>query len=423
MLYSVPSKSVSHLHLREDSNNGSIEMIFQGDPRDIDPNSPTARELEQKQQQTKEDGMRPATEITTRVMQELRIGESDNDLQHHGRAGRLEPDQHSSRLTDMLSTVGPGGDESHGDFRLQCPSAVPSPLHKAAASVPPARLIVPSNGTFRPFPPFSPRSIDDHFFMTNEHLDVMGKTTWDLLEDINNKQKNLSKARHDQLVALINKRFDDLKPQLDTVTDDANRIDDCMDRMDGIADNQHNIYATVNTLKDSVKESIPASLAEQDGKMASMQADVEELKQMIQALQKSVEQKAADSKTIQQCAAAGPNNTPNRTYPQPLTGYPGPGGSDVGNLHENRGLMGPDGQGDPRLGCQNSQHWTARPGYLGRNSKEDRPSYPTNPYHYTSGGQYNNNNNNGYSGSYSPFSYSPSSPDQQYPFNSHGQGK
>ena len=418
MLYSIPTKSVSHLHLREDSNNGSIEMIFQGDPRDIDPNSPTARELEQKQQ-TKEDGMRPTTEITTRVMQELCIGESDNDPQNHGRASRLQPDQSSSRLTDMLNTMSPGRDDSHGDFRPQCLSAVPSPLHKAPASVPPARLIVPSTGTFRPFPPLSPRSIDDHFFMTNEHLDVMGKTTWDLLENINNKQKNVSKARHDQLVALTNKRFDDLKPQLDTVTDNANRIADCMDRMDEIAADQHNIYAAVNTLKDSVKESIPTSLAEQDKKMASMEADVKELKQMVQALQKSVEQKAAEPRPIQQCAAAGPNNTPNRAYPQSLTGYPGPGSSDVGSLHENRGLMGPDGQGDPRLGFQNGQHWTARHGYLGRNSKEDRPSYPTNPYHYASGSQYNN----GYSGSYSPFSYSPSSPDQQYPFNNHGQGK
>jgi hypothetical protein len=77
-----------------------------------------------------------------------------------------------------------------------------------------------------------------------------------------------------------------------------------------------------------------------------------------------------------------------------------------------------DNHNDPRFGYQANNQWTTRPAYSNRNTKEDRTSYPTNPYH-NMGGQYNN----GYDGSYSSYAYSPHSltpPDQHFTFNNQG---
>lgn len=392
-------------------------MVFQGDPRDIDPNSPTARELYQNQQRTRAEGIQPDTGITTRVMQELRINERCDPTPHNNsHGGHSHPDQSSSRLTDMLDNVSPIGSESHGDFRPHCLSAVPSPLHKAPVLVPIARPLVPPNVNFVPFPPpLSPKSIDDHFFMTNEHLDVVGKTTWDLLEMFSKQHKNTSKERHEELVALFNKHYDDFKSQLNKLEENVIRIHEYMSRFDSITTNHDNVYATLDLLKNNINEGIPDTLTDQGKKMASMESEIKELKQMLQVMQKSSEEKAG-----QLCIVSGQSSTPNKSYPQGFAENHGPV-SDTGNVIDNRGMMSPpDVANDGRVGYQGGQ-WAARAGYLGRNSKEDRPSYPTNPYHFASGGHFNA----GYSGSsYSPFGYSPSSSDQQYPFNSnHGQAK
>ncbi|KAJ6196103.1 hypothetical protein J3E72DRAFT_220900, partial [Bipolaris maydis] len=411
-VYSLPSELKSQPHLRKVSTSGSIRMVFQGDPRDIDPNSPTAQELYQNQQCARAEGMQPDTGITTRVMQELRISDRCDPTSHNNdHGGHLHPDQSSSRLTDMLDTVSPSGSESHGDFRPHCLSAVPSPLHKAPVLVPTARPLAPPNANFGPFPPHrSPKSIDDHFFMTNEHLDVVGKTTWDLLEMFSKQHKNTSKEKHDELVALTNKRYDDFKSQLNKLEENVIRIHEYMSRFDSITTNHDNVYATLDLLKNNINEGIPDTLADQGKKMASMESEIKELKQMLQAMQKSSEERAG-----QPCIVSGQNSTPNKSYSQPQ-GFAGNYGpvSDVGNVVDNRGMMAPpDIANDGRVGYQGGQ-WAARAGYLGRNSKEDRPSYPTNPYHFASGGHFNA----GYSGSsYSPFGYSPSSSDQQYPFN------
>ncbi|EOA83221.1 uncharacterized protein SETTUDRAFT_119828 [Exserohilum turcica Et28A] len=416
LLYSVPSKSTSNQHQREDSTEGSIKMIFQGDPGDIDPNSPTARELELSKQRGID------TQLTTRVMQELRINDQcESSAQNNGHSNHPHADQSSSRLTDMLNTASPGRSESHGDFRPHCPSAVPSPLHRAPVLVPAARAIAPPSSSFGPFPPpLAPKSIDDHFFMTNEHLDVVGKTTWDLLEMFNKQQKSVSKARHDQLAALISKHSDEMRSWFDAVKENTSQIAECMDRVDGMVSSQGNVYATLETLKDSVEEGIPKMLTEQEKKMASMEAEVKELKQMVQALHKSSEQKASEAKTGGYGAGAGQGNSPNKGYGQGFGGYLGAGPEAI-NLHDNRGPASPpESQNDSHVGYQNGSQWGGRSGYLGRNNKEERPLYPTNPYHFANGGGHFTT---GYSGSYSPFNYSPNAPDQQYPFNNHGQAK
>lgn len=380
-------------------------MIFQGDPRDIDPDSPTARELELSLQRAREKGMQPDTTITTRVMQELRIKEQcDSTPQAKG---------HDAHVPHAIS---PSRSESHGDFLPQCLSAVPSPLHKAPLSLPTARPVMPTNAPANPLQqPLSPRSIDDHFYMTNEHLDVVAKTTWDLLEMFNKQHRNRSRSRHDQM----NKRFDEAKLQLNALQENAVHVRERMDRVDSVMAKQDDIHATLHVLKDSAKEGIGSVLAEQGAKMASMQAEIKELKQMVQALQKTFEQKATEDKASQLSVVSAQNNTPNRAYSQGFACNHGTS-SELGNMHDHRGNMSPlDGPGDARLGYQHGHQWAARPGYLGRNGKDDRPPYPTNPYHMANGGPYST----GYAGGYAPFGYSPGSPEQHYPFNSHGQAK
>jgi hypothetical protein len=268
--------------------------------------------------------------------------------------------------------------------------------------------------------------------MTNEHLDVVGKTTWDLLETLNKQQKSTSKSRQEEMLELINTHFEQFSAHLGTIKETAKRVEDCMDRADGMADNQHSICASINSVSDCIKETIPKALAEQDKKMANMEAEMKDMKQIIQALQSSVEQKATEVKAVQQSTPTGQGNAGNMPQPPfPLhntRSQHSPPSYYGGNTEVVRGdhpvmphsMASPqDSHNDPRLVYQSGQQWASRPGYGGRNSKEERPSYPTNPYLHNIGAQYNN----GYSGSYSSYDYSPNSlgpPDQHFVFNNQG---
>ncbi|KAF1831232.1 hypothetical protein BDW02DRAFT_641606 [Decorospora gaudefroyi] len=424
LLYTIPPESKSSLLVREESTEGSIRMIFQGDASEIDPNSPTGQEVRQHMQNmhnmqpVKTGEQRTDTALATRVMQELRIGEQYGTApQNPGASGHLPLEQSSSRLTDMLDTVCPGRSDSHGEFQPNCPSAVPSPLHRVSGpltSSSSTRSIIPSNGSVGRFArPLSPRNINDHFFMTNEHLDVVAKTTWDLFEVKSNQQLSKVDTKHDNTVELMEKLFEDVKSELSTVKD----------KVESTANGQHKVCAVLDSISDVLKENISQALAQQDKKMTSMEAEIKELKQMVQKL--------AETKAVQPHSATGQANTPNTAHsPYPpssnprsqhsLNGYyPTTEGGRDGQLP-----MAQDGHNDARAGYQNgySQHWAARSAYSSRNKDDRAPYSSTNPYHFASaaGGQYNN----GYAGnSYSSFNFSPSSPDQQqYPFN-HGQAK
>jgi hypothetical protein len=376
-------------------------MIFQGDARDIDPNSPTGQELRQNNQYVKANEMRPDAEITTRVMQELHIGEHpDTHHQTHGKSGLLQPDQSSSRLTDMLD-VSPGRSDSHGEFRLHCPSALPSPLHQASGPGSSVRPIVSSNGSFGHFPSaptLAPKTIDDHFFMTNEHLDVIGKTTWDLVDATFRRQSADSNMKLDQMAKLMEKQFDDIKTEINTVKEKA----------ESTVDNQHKVFGSLNSVSDVLKENIPRALTEQDKKLTSMETQMKELKQMVQALQRSSEQKIAEPR-VNIVPSSFP--LPDSRSQHSLAGHFEAGRE---HTHDNRSMASPqDGHNDPRAAYHKGypQQWSVRTGYSGHNVTNKE----TNPYHFANGGQYN-----GYGGGYSPYNFSPSPPD--YPFNQ-GQAK
>ncbi|KAE8863728.1 hypothetical protein PTNB73_06935 [Pyrenophora teres f. teres] len=418
LLYSVPDKSAASLH---QVSKGTINMMYQGSANDIDPNSPTGRELMQDQTRAKTSSGRSDTEITSRVMQELRIGERHMSApQMSPQTGHAQPDQSCSKLTDMLNTGSPGRSDSQSEFQPHCLSAVPSPLHNASGPMVPARSNTLSYGSHGSFPVpqqrIIPKTIEDHFFMTNEHLDVVGKTTWDLLEGIHKQQKGKAKTKQEQLLVHIDKRTAQIKAHMDaqiskanedaarTIDDCAKRIEERTERIVDMADSQHNAYTDLSSVSESVKETIPKALAEQDKKMASMHTEIKDMRQMLQNMQKMLD-KQAEAK-----GAVDHGHTLNRPPSHGLANYHG---VDAGNMHENRGMPSPpDSQVDPRIGYQ----WPGRAAFPGR--KEDRP-YPTNPYQTSNGGHYNSP----YAGGYSSYTYNPSPPDQNFPFPGQGQAK
>ena len=194
--------------------------MYQGSASDIDPNSPTGRELMQNQPRAKTSHGRSDTEITSRVMQELRIGEK------HMSAPQMSPQS--------------------GYYQPES-SAMPSPLHIASSQAFAMRPHTLRHGSFGAPQRIVPETIEDHFFMTNEHLDVVGKTTWDLLEGIHKRQKAKSKAQQEQLMVHMDAQFS-------KTNEDAYRT-------------------------------IVKALAEQDKKMSGIQADIKDMKQMLKNMQ------------------------------------------------------------------------------------------------------------------------------------------
>lgn len=406
-------------------------MIFQGDAKDIDPRSSTGQLISNPDKNMVSPQVRDDTRLASRVMQELHIdNHHEPSIHKSGTSGHLQPDQSSSRLTDMLEGVSPRRTEFNDNFQPNCPSAVPSPLHKMpvalSQSQSQSKLLIP--GSFGPLgPPNTPKSIDDHFYMTNEHLDVVGKTTWDLLEMFKQQQLTALNTKYEQLVGLVEKHIEEVKLQVNTVHDEA--------RQASMQDNNI-IHTKLDNLAEFLKRDVVNALVDQNKKATDMEAQMTELQKMVQALQKSFEQKLAESAGVgQQHTGTGPLLTSNSTQSQlplpahrsqpSLAGYYG-NTADLGRdgqppmpqMHDNRSVVPPqDGLNDPRAGYNNGygQQWGARTGYLGRNSKEsDRLPYSgTNPYHFANGGQFNN----GYAGGYSGYNFSPSPPDQHYAFN------
>lgn len=431
LLFSPPSKA-KLLHLREDSNNGSIEMIFQGNPDDIDPRSSTGQLLNDRVQNMTSSQARDNTRLATRVMQELQINEpNDRDPQKGSSSGLGQPEPSSSRLTDMFEGLTPQRAEFSGNFQPNFPSAVPSPLNtisdplvQSQAHLIPVGVSPGGPGA----PPRTPKTVEDHFFMTNEHLDVVAKTTWDLLEICKAQQSTTIDTKQEQLMGSIGKRIEGVKVQIDTANS----------KTDQAAVQTASIHTNLEQLTDFIKQDVMNALADQNKRTGCMETEIKELQKTVQALHKLLEQKFPEPKsTGQQHSATGtlpasvptqsPYHLPTHRSQPSLAGYYGntpdlsregqPPMPPMPQMHDNRSAVPPqDSHNDLRAAYSNNygQQWGGRTGYSGRGSKEERPPYSgANPYNYGNGGQFSN----AYAGNYSPYNFSPSPPDQHYAFN------
>lgn len=65
MLFAPPKPKPSLIHLREDSNNGSIEMVYQGSMEAAESGSLEAQATNGSDAQTQEESAQPVSNLTT----------------------------------------------------------------------------------------------------------------------------------------------------------------------------------------------------------------------------------------------------------------------------------------------------------------------------------------------------------------------
>jgi len=274
--------------------------------------------------------------------------------------------------------------------------------------------------------------------MLNEHLDVVGKTTWDLLQGVaqqhstalntsltafnasfNAALKAALDTRQDQLVALLEKHVEVVKAQASTMDE----------KVDRAVENHNKIYSDLDHILNDTKNNIATAFVMQDKKADQMEAQIKELQKTVQELQKLLEQKTQDSSAYEQFIVRSMStfNTGQANFPPPahrpqpsLAGYYGnaaesgrDGQPPSSHAYDNRSVSSPSGNHNDIRGPYSSgygQQWTSRPGYPNRNSRDGYPG--TQHYGYTGSGSFENEYANGNF----PPGFSPSSAGLHYGF-------
>lgn len=285
---------------------GSIPICFKGDVDEIEPLSATARDAASTS--TQHDSFLPPktfsdSQLRNRIMEELRLNLSANSAAaaQAPTPCALQPDQSSSRLTDMLLDVSPSKAEFH-DFNGS--SAVPSPLHRA----PPQTQLGPASpegvtmgpmldhGAILPHeimmaPPPRNSSLHDHFFMTNEHIDVVAMSLFDWVQSQNQKVVNAASSKHEQLKTSVEQQFESIKSQINSVGEKA----------DDNGNQSHNLSVQLDNLRDFIKTEVVEPMGKQAQTMSAMEQGIKELQKAMQDVQKS----------------ASPNYAAGANYPSP----------------------------------------------------------------------------------------------------------
>ena len=427
MLFAAPSRvrppSPSHDSTKSSSKEGSIPIMFVGNPNEIDPGSSTAQLIADAERNAASAHGRDGAAITTRVMQALR-------LQEHAAEGPpasstpAQANPSSSRLTDMLRDTHPPPHGWNRDFRPNCPSAVPSPLARIPASpLTPGQSAMTSPVAGAPFPPRTNRTMEEHFFMTNEHLDVVGKTMWDLIEMAQQRTAAALEGKCDEVANLMGKRFDDAMAQLST---SHKKADGSAEKLAGVHDNLAKVLSFINT-------EIAGAFQAQDKKTTALEERIQELQTSMQAMQKLLEQKTHEPPSGQlQPANNKALSTPNSAHSpygqqdhrrQPsVAGYYGQAAHTGRDMHDNSNNNNNDnddsggaspqhaghgGQGSYENG--NGRQWGSRGIYAVRREAGRGGYGGTNPYHFATGGPYGG----GYAGGYA-YHYSPTTSDAHH---------
>lgn len=388
-------------------------MVFQGDMVNIDPQPSTVQVAHDNTRDSAQAPKPDNAQVAARIMQELRIGEQQERSSNlNGTTDSLQPDPSSSRLTDMLQGVSPFKENPNGGFYANCPSAIPSPLYKIPG--PPASMHTASTnlGSSALFvSPRATKSYEDHFYMTNEHLDVVGKSTWDQIESLKQKQLESFNHRHAHLLSTIEKHVKEINMQIDSVHN----------KVDRSTEQNHNLQTKLEELFDFVKGDVMNAMAAQDKKNTSMEHDLANLQKTVQQLQQTLDQKQSELRHASVAASnslASPYRIPSHHSQPFLGGYYG----NMAELGREAQLPMPpvpnhrgsgnvlDGSSDQRIN-HNIQR-ASQIGYQGRDSRDDRGYPSVNPYHYNNGAASNGGHfGNGYSGGYPSYNYNSNSPE------------
>lgn len=318
----------------------------------------------------------------------------------------------------MLSGFSPARPGYNG-FYANCPSALPSPLQGPVQQM--------TNSMMRPIPTSSSQSLEmlsdgsnilTHFYMLNTHMDVMGRTLYDLVD---NGKRELVKETHDKhegTVAVLDQRFEDIKSDISLL---GQKVDD-------VSENHNGVNAKLEKLLHYIKSEVAEPLAKQSKKNADMENNIKSLQRAMQDLQKSIETKVStccnESQTQQvaQQTAQNPFSSPlphHRSQPS-LVGFFNPV-SEAARETNPRMPPIPEMRNDGRFrhnysgNSTQGQQWY-RPSNALRETKDENQSFPTLnsylPVHGSPSGQYNG----GYMGGYGGY-YQSSPNDQSFGYN------
>jgi hypothetical protein len=258
--------------------------------------------------------------------------------------------------------------------------------------------------------------------MTNEHLDVVGKTTYDALDMFTKQQISATTAKHEQLVAIVEEHVDGLKSQISSVDEKA----------DDTSNRTHNVGLKLDQLEKLLKDEVVGAIKEQTKKTAEMETSFQEVQKVMTHMQQTLERlsgsksgphhSATDALPTPGASTLLPHTVPSHHSQPALTGYFGnvnETGRDEHSLMpalQDRNIPNNyETHGDLRGNYSNnwqSQAWNGRSAYQGRGKGEGSSYVGTNPYHFGNGGQYNN----GYMNGYSSYNFSPTSPEQPYTY-------
>lgn len=420
MLFAPPPLTLPN----ESSHNGSIEMVYQGSMQTIEPDSPETQTTNQVSAKASEDQtsqQRDGVDLAANVNEEPPVAQQRQQASPTtANLGHLETDSLSSKPTGILGNA-IARTESKSDFRILCPSAVPSPLHKSGLHHAPIAATPMLRGGHGPGPagvwpsPRTHKTIEDHFFMTNEHLDVVGKTTYDALDMYTKQQIGATNAKHELLTAILENHVKDLRSQISSVNE----------KTDITYEQTHNVDLKLDQLEKFIKDEIFAAMKDQMKKTIEMQSSLTDLKSTMTHMQQNLEELCAkksgpplSSSTAQPISGVStsmPQTGPGHHSQPALTSYYG---NEAGRDEpppmpplQDRAISNTfDAHSDARANYGTNWHaqgWNGRSSYHGRN-KGDVSSYAgTNPYHYGNGGQYNNGYMSGYSYNFSPTSEQP----------------
>ncbi|KAK7189679.1 hypothetical protein DPSP01_005743 [Paraphaeosphaeria sporulosa] len=349
----------------------SIPIVFKGDVGEIDPQSATARSISKGAAEQPVLGPKNDN-VSARIMEELRNRPPTDGPGKAPSHGILQPEQSSSKLTDMLSGVSP----SRVDFNnYDSSSAVPSPLHRTppcavgsqqmriSGQVPPVLPHTPI-----PPPPKAGVPIHDHFYMTNEHIDVVAMSIYDWVQSCNNHAIKAASSKHEQLKTTVDQRFDDIRSQINSVGEKA----------DHNGNQSHNLSIQLDKLRDFIKSEVVELLAAQTARLNAMDHGIKELQKSVQDLQTQGQSQATTAVYPSPSEPSALVNSRSQPSLPPFYDLSGPGNDSHPPV-----LSGPTGFG--RFG---NNTLLGRPPY-GRDGRENNSSYPFpnmgNPYHSPGG--------------------------------------
>lgn len=393
-------------------------MAHQRSINAIETHAPESQTIENDDAQTRGTSQkRNDVDIAGKVEQKLQLDEKD----------KLPPstndaDSSSSTLMGMLNSV-PPRTESKGSFMH--PSAVPTPLHGPYLPMPPAPMLRGGHGTAPAglWPTPRPhKTIEDHFLMTNEHLDVVGKTTYDALDMYTKQQISAANANHGQLLLILDDHIKGLKAQISSVNE----------KVEDTSRQSHNVGLKLDHLEQFLKDEVVSAMSEQTKKTTEMYSCIKELQSTIMRMQQAIEKLSTTESGPHVSASSTlpvsggstvlptPHTAPNHHSQPTHTSYLG-----TETRRDEQLAMPPlqdrthsnnyDSHGDPRTtyGANwQAQGWNGRPSYHSRNKGEGSSYAGPHPYQFGTGGQYNA----GYVNGYSSYDFSPIGSEQPYTY-------